>query len=717
MRLLPVSVLGLGMLAIAATAAAQVSTPNPIMFVTQFPIPVDFGTIGSVFNNHRANMDLVGRGGDLYVRYGNGTLRNLTREGGYGLDDVMQQGASAIAVRDPSVHWSGRKAVFSMVVGAPTRQHQVSSYWWQLYEISGFGEGEQVTIRRVPNQPPDYNNIMPVYDSAGNIIFVSDRPRNGARHLYPQQDEYESAPTNTGLWSLSHSTGELSLLQHSPSGSFDPFVDSFGRIVFSRWDHLLRDQQNDAGTFGTFNYSSEAIDSVATTRRDEVFPEPRINGEGINRFVINHFFPWQINQDGTGEETLNHLGRHELHKFFTRSFTNDPNLSDFEVALSSRPSRNEALNFLQLHEDSGSPGTYYAIAAPEFGTHNAGQILRLHAPPSANADDIDIEYVTHLATRSTSDVPQNSGHYRNPIVLSDGRLVSSHAGFRGVAGNDGTTAAPVPRYHFRLRTVDRAADGTYAAAQDLTTGIARHVRYWSPGVLVEYQGPMWELSPVEVVARAVPAQSSASTALPEQTAYQMAGVSEEAFRDYLRAEGLAVLVMRDVTTRDDADEQQPYNLRVAGGGRQTPLSPVGRVYDIAHMQMVQADQIRGRAGHAGRRVLAQMMHDEGATQANRFQSANPPGSVPIYPDGSVAVFVPARRALAWQATAEDGTPVVRERYWLTFQPGEVRACDGCHGVNKLGHGNEPASRQTAEAFVELLVRWKGAVFASGFEVK
>jgi len=27
-----------------------------------------------------------------------------------------------------------------------------------------------------------------------------------------------------------------------------------------------------------------------------------------------------------------------------------------------------------------------------------------------------------------------------------------------------------------------------------------------------------------------------------------------------------------------------------------------------------------------------------------------------------------------------GTPVVRERYWLTFQPGEVRVCAACHGV-------------------------------------
>ena len=28
------------------------STPNPILFVTQVPVPVDFATLGSTFANH-----------------------------------------------------------------------------------------------------------------------------------------------------------------------------------------------------------------------------------------------------------------------------------------------------------------------------------------------------------------------------------------------------------------------------------------------------------------------------------------------------------------------------------------------------------------------------------------------------------------------------------------------------------------------------------------
>jgi hypothetical protein len=60
---------------------------------------------------------------------------------------------------------------------------------------------------------------------------------------------------------------------------------------------------------------------------------------------------------------------------------------------------------------------------------------------------------------------------------------------------------------------------------------------------------------------------------------------------------------------------------------------------------------------------------------------------------------------------------MRERYWITAQPGEVRACDGCHGVNQINQVGQPASMQTAQAFIDLLIRWRtqAVLFVSGFE--
>jgi hypothetical protein len=111
------------------------------------------------------------------------------------------------------------------------------------------------------------------------------------------------------------------------------------------------------------------------------------------------------------------------------------------------------------------------------------------------------------------------------------------------------------------------------------------------------------------------------------------------------------------------------------------------------------------------------LHDPIATAHNPPNPGGPPGSVPIASDGSVALFVPTRRALAWQSTAANGTPVVRERYWITFQPGEIRACDGCHGVNQTNQAGAPAATNVAIAFRELLQRYKatGPLFLDGFE--
>ena len=241
----PRATLRVGMLAAMIAAAASAQRPHPILFVTQTPNPSDFTTIGSVFGNHLASVQSAPRGGDLWILYPDNSMRNLTAQAGYGVASGFQ-GATSIAVREPAVHWSGTKAVFSMVIGSPPQQYQVQTYYWRLYEVTGLGQGQTATITLVPNQPMNANNVSPVYLSDGRILFSSDRPRDGAPHLYPQLDEYEEAPTVSGLWVLDPATGRLDLLDHAPSGDFKPTVDSFGRVIFTRWDHLQRDQQADA---------------------------------------------------------------------------------------------------------------------------------------------------------------------------------------------------------------------------------------------------------------------------------------------------------------------------------------------------------------------------------------------------------------------------------------------------------------------------------------
>ena len=701
------------LLACCGFAHAQ-ATPNPILFVTQVPVPGDFAAVGSTFANHLPNLNSVYRGGDLWIRYADGTLRNLTAAAGLGSPAVFQ-GATSIAVRDPAVDWNGTKAVFAMVTGAPPAQFVVESYRWQLYEITNFGVGQTPQVTLVPNQPP-FNNVMPAYLSNGELVFASDRPRGGEAHLYPQQDEYESTATVTGLWRLNPQTGELRLLDHSPSGDFDPMVDSFGRLLFTRWDHLQRDQQADAqATFQTFDWLSEA-QNAPTAPSSEIFPELRITPPNppVNGHRFNNFFPWEVAQDGTNAEFLNHIGRHELQRFFERSFTTDSNIVEFNDVNSGRLNPRSIENVFQLSEDPTQAGRYLAIDAPEFDTHAAGQLLRFNAPPSLNADDIVIEWLTPESTSGTDEgAADHSGHYRNPIVLTNGSIVVAHAPQRGgVATN----------YRFRLKFMTAGTGGFQTAGGALTSGISRNVQQWDPDALVTYNGELWEISPVEVRARTAPAPVlEPPLAAPEVTAVANANVGLAGLKQFLRQNNLGIIVVRNATDRDKADKQQPYNLRVPGGVQTS--TGVGTTYDIAHLQMIQGDQVRGRGGvaqpAAGRRVLARFLHEPTAVANNLPNPSGPTGSTPLFSDGSAAMFVPARRALSWQTTAPSGTPIVRERFWLTVQPGEIRMCEGCHGINRAGQVGQPDATNVPLALTALLANWNtvngGWIFSDSFE--
>ncbi|HEX7678218.1 MAG TPA: hypothetical protein VF713_08850 [Thermoanaerobaculia bacterium] len=102
-------------------------------------------------------------------------------------------------------------------------------------------------------------------------------------------------------------------------------------------------------------------------------------------------------------------------------------------------------------------------------------------------------------------------------------------------------------------------------------------------------------------------------------------------------------------------------------------------------------------------MLARTMHDAAVKNP---PTTGPAGSVQIASDGSMAALVPARRAMSWQLTDGTGTPVVRERYWLTFQPGEVRVCSACHGVNSHDQLGAVAPQNSPEALRSMLRFWK-----------
>ena len=702
------------------------SLPNPILFCTQVPNPSGFGTSMETFGNHQASIYAAPRGGDLYIRYPDGSLKNLTQAASFGQNG--QQGATSIAVRDPSVYWDGQKALFSMVVGAPTQRYQVLTFKWQLYEITGLGQNQTPVITLVPNQPSSYNNIQPIYGTDDRIIFTSDRPRDGSAHLYPQLDEYESAPVVSGIWRIDPkactATAALEMLTHSPSGDFTPIIDNAGRVLFTRWDHLQRDQQADADIesnagYGTFNYADETSGAAKSAILPdlEVFPEPR-NGRNdllslpawanTNGQTFNIFNPWMMTEDGTEMEILNHLGRHEMGNYILQNFNNDPNLHDFYTPPSPTPIR----AMFHIQESPVTPGLYYGTEAGEFSSHASGMIVSVNAPPGMHPEQITFTYITHPDTRSPTSTPSvnHSGLYRNPLPLTNGQVLVVQTHETDYDQNIGTTNAPLSKYDYRLRLLEATGGYFKASATALTgSGISKTVTWWSPDEALTYSGVLWETYPVEVRVRTRPATPTLNTETVssiEQGLFTAAGVNVKDFKKFLRRNNVALLVTRDVTSRDDADQQQPYNLKVAGSAHQTvnPSKP-GTIYDVKYLQYLQADQVRGLGGmadpKAGRRPIAKFLHDPTAVAYNPT-STGAQGSALVHPDGSVAAIVPANRAISWQLNDANNKGLVRERLWLSAIPGEIRTCTSCHGESTLNQAGLTSPTNAPQALTTLL---------------
>jgi len=693
---------------------AAVSVQNPVVFAGWVPTPNSFGAESSTFETHLSTPSAAPRGGCLCIWYPDGTWRDLTAAAGFGHAGL--QDATSIAVRDPYVSFDATKIVFSMIVGAPPQFGQ-QPHFWQLYEITNFAEGQTPHITLVPNQPATFNNVQPSYASDGGYLFGSDRTRDGTAFLYPQLDEYESQPTVTGIWKLDPS-GFVWQVTDAPSGDQYPSLDAYGRIVYMQWDHLQRDQQCDSNPppSNCFNYASESS-TQHVSASIETFPEQRAGTVGnVNPHTFNLFLPWCVNQDGTTPEICDHIGRHEISNYFQDAFNNDSALHDFNGIVAHDVGAIHTGAIENCTQGTANPlvlGQTICVDAQEFHVEGAGQIIAFNAPLGAHADQINpvVAYLTPRAGEGTYDgqTPPASfdGRYRNASMLTNGKLVASWTNSPNSAIGDSLQSL---NYQFRERFLTLGADGYYHPnGANLTgaAGIVRNISWYSPDQLITYNGALWETGAVEVVARPVPPMTTTALQAPELSAFSQAGVDPNAFKAYLVAHNLAAFISRNITSRDDADLQQPYNLSIPGGV--TTVGNSGHLYQEKWLQIMQGDDVRGDTTRAqnGHRKLAIPLHDPAALAAMPPPVAGTPtGAVPIASDGSVAWLAPSRRSVTYQTLDPTGASVIKERYWIDGQPGEMRTCESCHGVNTLNQAGQTPPQNVPVALVNLLTYWK-----------
>src|SRR5262249_49116837 len=156
----------------------------------------------------------------------------------------------------------------------------------------------------------------------------------------------------------------------------------------------------------------------------------------------------------------------------------------------------------QISEDPNTPGLFYGIDAPEFGTHSGGQIVSLTGATNINPALMRIGYLTPRSTHEyapspTEIPPDHTGFYRNPVMTTDGYFICAHTSYTQYE----TSHTPTP-YDFRLKILG-LSNGFYAPSSTLTPGITNA------------GSQLWEFDPVEVVARTRPARLHETVDKPE----------------------------------------------------------------------------------------------------------------------------------------------------------------------------------------------------------
>ncbi|MEZ6026036.1 MAG: hypothetical protein R3E85_07635 [Planctomycetota bacterium] len=219
-----------------------------------------------------------------------------------------------------------------------------------------------------------------------------------------------------------------------------------------------------------------------------------------------------------------------------------------------------------------------------------------------------------------------------------------------------------------------------------------------------WSGTCGELDPVEVVARPVPPYTAEGT-LPSPEAQMLADAGVTVCRRSRRSsrQRLALIVSRDVTTRDRIDRQQPFNLQVTGTSHAT-LGAGGKVYDVSYLQIAGRHDPRHR--HEPRHATP------GSPRAGTLSTTLPSiirrRATPTRPRAAWRSPMTGRSLLPCPRAgpSRGSSSTTRARRWCksataTFQPGEVRVCTSCHGLNQVDQAGAPAPTNAPKVLLTL----------------
>ena len=112
---------------------------------------------------------------------------------------------------------------------------------------------------------------------------------------------------------------------------------------------------------------------------------------------------------------------------------------------------------------------------------------------------------------------------------------------------------------------------------------------------------------------------------------------------------------------------------------------------ISHHQTAGWDQVRAIRVLAGRGLTLRSSHSYIVHAGSEVTEL---GTVPIAPDGSIAIEVPADTAIALQAVDAEGRSELNQMSWMFVRPGESRGCIGCHQPRQFAPPQAAAQLQS-----------------------
>jgi hypothetical protein len=590
-----------------------------------------------------------GTGGDLYIRdksSPSATETNVTGAYTNGHGDVS----------DPEVSYDGTKLLFAMrcETGASTNclnpDGTGNDTNWRVWEY----DLRQKTFTRIrcdASAPGD--DVDPAYLPDGRIVFVSNRQEASRRHLeeehpgdsnfpYAYLDEYERE-TTTALHVMNADGSQCHQISFNQSHDRNPTVLLNGEIMYSRWDHV--GERNQFTIFKTNPDGTNLFVKYGAHSGVVSFLHPR---EMPNGQVISDAMPLSRTHEGGALMAI------DIEHY-----------SENCVPIPGGPAGCNGQSQPTPHEITvGSDISQYGrFSNPYPLWDGSGRVLVSWTPSCTVTDSCQmvVNPVTNVAEPSEEDTPPVYGVY----MLDPGQnrvdpVVTAPPGY-AVLNPVAIQPRPKP-----VVVEDRVLQGDEVTLANKTSQIGTK----GMGVL-----------DVASVYDTDSQQDRMGDGVLTQYAVDVDPTPDSTHNGVLdgHANGMG---MPSNDLKGECIPRIGYSDRCAS---KTSGNAAGALPDL--MRLKNPAQTRAAERPARFIRVTRAIPTEGgisrqAIGETDFEMQQILGYVPIEPDGSFNVQVPADIPIALTVVDAVGRGFTQHTNWIQVRPGETRGCNGCHSPRR-----------------------------------